>query len=48
MYKPEEQILVSETTRDHAMFDAELSGAVLNLQLLNRILHWLRPYIQAR
>jgi ATP-binding cassette subfamily B multidrug efflux pump len=35
---------LSETRRDHSMFDAELSGAVLNLQLLNRILHWLRPY----
>ncbi|MGB1423325.1 MAG: ABC transporter ATP-binding protein [Pseudomonadales bacterium] len=30
--------------RDHAMFDAELSGAVLNFQLLTRILTWLVPY----
>ncbi|XOV88817.1 MAG: ABC transporter ATP-binding protein [Pseudomonadota bacterium] len=30
--------------RDHAMFDAELSGAVLNFQLFVRILKWLRPY----
>lgn len=30
--------------RDHAMFDAELSGAVMNLGLLRRLLHWLRPY----
>lgn len=30
--------------RDHAMFDAELSGAVLNLQLFGRILRWLKPY----
>ena len=26
------------------MFDAELSGAVLNLQLLGRIIQWLKPY----
>ncbi|NIP15746.1 MAG: ATP-binding cassette domain-containing protein [Pseudomonadales bacterium] len=26
------------------MFDAELSGAVLNLSLLRRLLKWLRPY----
>lgn len=26
------------------MFDAELSGAVLNMQLLGRILRWLKPY----
>lgn len=32
------------TERDHAMFDAELSGAVLNMQLLGRILRWLGPY----
>ncbi len=30
--------------RDHSMFDAELSGAVLNLQLFMRILKWLKPY----
>ena len=30
--------------RDHSMFDAELSGAVLNLQLLARIVRWLSPY----
>ena len=30
--------------RDHAMFDAELSGAVLNLGLLRRLLRWLKPY----
>ena len=30
--------------RDHAMFDAELSGRALNLQLLRRLLHWIRPY----
>jgi len=32
------------TSRDHSMFDAELSGAVLNLQLFVRIMRWLRPY----
>ncbi|MBT3426682.1 MAG: ABC transporter ATP-binding protein [Gammaproteobacteria bacterium] len=30
--------------RDHAMFDAELSGAVLNFHLLKRIISWLAPY----
>lgn len=30
--------------RDHAMFDAELSGAVLNLHLFGRILRWMKPY----
>ena len=30
--------------RDHAMFDAELSGNVLNFQLLKRVLTWLIPY----
>jgi ATP-binding cassette, subfamily B, multidrug efflux pump len=30
--------------RDHAMFDAELSGQVLNLVLVRRLLRWLRPY----
>ncbi len=29
---------------DHSMFEAELSGNVLNLHLLGRILHWLKPY----
>ena len=26
------------------MFDAELSGAVLNMHLFGRLMHWLRPY----
>ena len=26
------------------MFDAELSGAVLNLHLFGRIMKWLKPY----
>ena len=30
--------------RDHSMFDAELSGQVLNMRLLCRLLRWLRPY----
>ncbi len=30
--------------RDYSMFDAELSGAVLNVSLLRRLLHWMRPY----
>ena len=30
--------------RDHALFDAELSGAVLNARLLRRLLAWMRPY----
>jgi ATP-binding cassette subfamily B protein len=30
--------------RDYALFEAELSGAVLNLSLLRRLLRWLRPY----
>lgn len=30
--------------RDYSMFDAELSGSVLNLKLLRRLLRWLKPY----
>ena len=30
--------------RDHSMFDAELSGSVLNIRLLGRLMQWLRPY----
>jgi len=33
-----------QQARDHALFEAELSGAVLNLSLLRRLLQWLRPY----
>ena len=33
-----------EEERDHSMFDAELSGAVLNMQLFGRIVRWLVPY----
>ncbi len=32
------------TRRDHSMFDAELSGAVLNMHLLGRLMKWLAPY----
>ncbi len=31
-------------SRDYSMFDAEISGAVLNMNLLGRILRWMRPY----
>lgn len=31
-------------TRDHAMFDADLSGEMLNIRLLGRLWKWLRPY----
>jgi len=34
----------AQAERDHSMFDAELSGAVLNLSLLGRILGWMKPY----
>ncbi len=30
--------------RDHSLFDAELSGAVLNTRLLARLLGWMKPY----
>jgi ATP-binding cassette, subfamily B, multidrug efflux pump len=30
--------------RDYAMFDADLTGQVLNLNLLGRLLGWLKPY----
>lgn len=30
--------------RDYAMFDADISGAVLNISLLKRLLLWLKPY----
>lgn len=33
--------------RDHKMFDADLSGAVLNMHLLGRLLKWLKPYRNA-
>ncbi len=33
--------------RDHSMFDADLSGAALNMHLLGRLLKWLKPYRKA-
>jgi ATP-binding cassette subfamily B protein len=33
-----------KNARDYSMFDAEISGAVLNLALLRRLLRWLKPY----
>ncbi|MCZ6887357.1 MAG: ABC transporter ATP-binding protein, partial [Gammaproteobacteria bacterium] len=30
--------------RDYSMFDAELSGAVMNFKLLRRVLKWMKPY----
>ena len=30
--------------RDYSLFDAELSGAVMNFRLLRRLLRWMRPY----
>ncbi|MCY3885875.1 MAG: ABC transporter ATP-binding protein [Gammaproteobacteria bacterium] len=34
----------TNNSRDYRLFDAELSGAVLNTQLLLRLLKWMRPY----
>ena len=34
----------SAPRRDYAMFDAELTGAVMNLSLLRRLMRWMRPY----
>ena len=30
--------------RDYAMFEADISGSVLNMHLLGRLLQWLKPY----
>ena len=30
--------------RDYSMFDAELSGTAMNLELLRRLIKWLQPY----
>jgi ABC-type multidrug transport system fused ATPase/permease subunit len=37
---------MAETTgkRDYSMFEADLSGSVLNMHLLGRLLKWLKPY----
>ena len=34
----------SPAKRDYAIFEADISGAVLNMQLLRRLLRWLAPY----
>ena len=34
----------AKPTRDHSLFEAELSGAVLNLNLFVRLMGWLKPY----
>ncbi|NKB97315.1 MAG: ATP-binding cassette domain-containing protein [Pseudomonadales bacterium] len=34
----------TKTDRDYAMFEADLSGNVLNMHLLGRLLQWLKPY----
>ncbi len=34
----------STQKRDYAMFEADLSGQVLNMHLLGRLLAWLKPY----
>jgi len=36
--------LSEEKPRDYSMFDAELSGAALNMHLLGRLMRWMRPY----
>ena len=35
---------IAKIKRDYSMFDADLSGAVLNVSLLGRLFGWLRPY----
>ena len=34
----------AQEKRDYSMFEADISGAVLNMQLLGRLLQWLKPY----
>lgn len=38
------QTSTKSTQRNYTMFDADISGAVLNMSLLKRLLHWLKPY----
>ena len=33
-----------QAPRDHSMFDADLSGEILNMRLLQRLWAWLKPY----
>ena len=39
-----ESVEANNGKRNYAMFDAELSGNVLNMQMLGRIWQWLEPY----
>lgn len=34
-----------QKSRDYGVFDAELSGQAFNMQLLTRLLSWLKPYL---
>lgn len=34
----------SAPKRDYSMFEADISGAVLNMHLLGRLMRWLKPY----
>ncbi len=34
----------AQPRRDHSLFDADLSGAVLNTRLLRRLFRWMKPY----
>lgn len=36
---------VSGATRDYGVFDADLAGKALDLRLLRRLLHWVRPHL---
>lgn len=38
------EIKANPTRRDYSMFDAELSGSVMNLSLLRRLFGWMKPY----
>lgn len=42
--RPAGSAAADRARRDHSMFDAELSGQVLNLKLVRRLFGWLRPY----
>ena len=35
----------SKTGRDYGVFDADLAGRALDLRLLRRLLHWVRPHL---
>ncbi len=35
---------VTPATRDYSAFDAELTGAALNMKLLRRLMRWMKPY----